>query len=362
MENLTQMLAYPLLGHTLGQILFALGATLLGFFALLLVRRRSADWLAKQSDGGTTSQTREILSILQARTAKLFLVVLSLWLGGLLLDLSIQSNAHLQRLLSVAVVIQGVLWTRALVDFFLTRPASSIDSQDPSRATTLRALSFALHTLLYVIAGVVILDNLGVNVTTLVAGLGVGGIAVALAAQNILGDIFASLTIVLDKPFVIGDAIAVGDLSGTVEHVGLKTTRVRSTSGEQLIFANADLLQSRIRNYKRMEQRRVVFVLSLSHETAREALERVPSLLTEVVQSVERVRLDRAHFTTLKAGSLDFEVVYFVLSSDYNLYMDIQQHINFEILRRFKQEKILFAVPSQTVRLFNGSESAPDPR
>jgi small-conductance mechanosensitive channel len=209
------------------------------------------------------------------------------------------------------------------------------------------------------------LDNMGVNITGLVAGLGIGGIAVALALQNILGDLFASLSIILDKPFVIGDFIVVDQLMGTVEHVGLKTTRIRSLSGEQVIFSNAGLLQSRIRNFKRMAERRVVFTVGVTYQTPYEKLARISALLREAVELQQGVRFDRAHFKEYGDFALVYEIVYFVTSPDYNKYMDIQQAINFEIYRRFQQEGLEFAYPTQTLfvqGIGSGSRSVRDVR
>src|SRR5690606_319662 len=187
--------------------------------------------------------------------------------------------------------------------------------------------------------------------TALIASLGVGGIAVALAAQNILGDLFSSLSIMFDKPFVVGDFIIVGEELGTVEKIGLKTTRVRSLHGEQLIFSNTDLLNSRIRNFKRMYQRRIVFSIGITYEPPYEKLKEVASMLRAIVQAHDLVRFDRAHFKGFGDSSLDFEVVYWVLDSDFNKYMDIQQAINLEIFRRFEEQGIAFAYPVRTVHL-----------
>jgi len=192
-----------------------------------------------------------------------------------------------------------------------------------------------------------VLDNLGVDITALVAGLGIGGIAVALAAQNVLGDLFASLSIVLDKPFVVGDFLNVDDFLGSVEHVGLKTTRLRSLSGEQLVFSNNDLLNSRIRNYGRMFERRVVFSLGVTYETPPEKLRGIPTIIREAVEAKDKVRFDRAHFQKYGDFALVFEVVYYVLSSDYTLCMDIQQSVNLRIYERFAEEGIEFAYPTQ---------------
>ncbi|MEJ2639124.1 MAG: mechanosensitive ion channel, partial [Desulfosarcinaceae bacterium] len=166
---------------------------------------------------------------------------------------------------------------------------------------------------------------------------------------NILGDLFASFSIVLDKPFIIGDFIIVGDYMGTVEYIGLKTTRLRSLSGEQLIFSNTDLLGSRIRNYKRMYERRVVFSVAVVYQTPEEKLAAIPGMIREVVEAQTQVRFDRAHFKDFGAYALNFEVVYWIQSPDYNLYMDIQQTVNLSIFRRFNEAGIAFAYPSQTI-------------
>jgi small-conductance mechanosensitive channel len=194
-----------------------------------------------------------------------------------------------------------------------------------------------------------VLDNLGVNITGLVAGLGIGGIAVALALQNILGDLFASLSIVLDKPFVIGDFVVVDSLSGTIEHIGLKTTRIRSLRGEQLIFSNNDLLKSRIRNYKRMSERRIDFSFGVVYQTPLEKLKAIKKIVSDIIEKGEKTRFDRVHFKEYGDSSLNFEVVYFVTDPDYNIYMDVQEAINLEIFRCFAEEGIEFAYPTRTI-------------
>ena len=202
------------------------------------------------------------------------------------------------------------------------------------------------------ISGVVLLlalDNLGVDITALVAGLGVGGIAVALAVQNILGDLFASLSIVLDKPFEVGDFIVVGEFLGTVENVGLKTTRVRSLGGEQLVFANSDLLGARVRNYKRMQERRILFRFGVLYQTPPDQLEQIPVMVREIIEALPEVRFDRAHFFTFGDSSYDFEVVYWMQTPEYNRYMDTQQAINLALVRRFAEADIDFAYPTRTL-------------
>jgi small-conductance mechanosensitive channel len=213
------------------------------------------------------------------------------------------------------------------------------------------AVGFVARLVLWSVILLLALDNLGVDVTALVAGLGVGGIAVALAVQNILSDLFASLSIVLDKPFAVGDFLIIDSFLGSVEHVGLKTTRLRSLSGEQLVFSNTDLLGSRIRNYGRMFERRVVFKIGVTYQTPRDKLTKIPGIIREAIEAQDKTRFDRSHFNEYGEFSLNFESVYYVLGPDYNLYMDIQQAINLRIHERFEEEGIEFAYPTQTLFL-----------
>jgi small-conductance mechanosensitive channel len=225
---------------------------------------------------------------------------------------------------------------------------------ESTQIATSTALTFVGKLVLWSVALLLVLENLNFDVSALVASLGVGGIAVALAAQNILGDLFASLSILFDKPFVVGDFIFVGDMMGTVEKVGLKTTRVRSLFGEQLVFSNNDLLSSRIKNYKRMEERRVVFTLGVTYQTNAEQLELIPGIIKETIENQEKVRFDRSHFKGYGDFALLFETVYWVTDPDYNLYMDIQQRINLELFRHFEEQGIEFAYPTQTIHLAAG--------
>jgi small-conductance mechanosensitive channel len=205
--------------------------------------------------------------------------------------------------------------------------------------------------IIWVIVLLVVIDNVGVDVTTLVASLGVGGIAIALAVQSILGDIFASLSIIFDKPFLVGDFVRVGDYTGSVENIGIKTTRLRSLSGEQLVISNSDMLGSRIQNYGRMYERRATFTLGVTYDTPREKLAKIPEMVREAIEAEEGVRFDRAHFKEFGAYSLNIDAVYYVLSPDYAQYMDIQQRINLDLHRRFEEEGIEFAYPTQVVHI-----------
>ncbi len=273
--------------------------------------------------------------------------MLAVFAGSAVITLPAVVTTVLRAATIIALLVQGGIWASATISFLLERYRQRKLKADPAGVTTMNALGFLARLGLWAVVLLLVLDNLGVNITALVAGLGVGGIAVALATQSVLSDLFASLSIVLDKPFVVGDFLIIGDFLGSVEHVGLKTTRLRSLSGEQLVFANADLLGSRIRNYGRMFERRVVFKIGVTYETPRDKLEKVPRIIRDAVEGQEKTRLDRSHFSAYGDFALTFESVYYVLEPDYNLYMDIQQAINFRIHEAFEQEGIEFAYPTQ---------------
>lgn len=256
------------------------------------------------------------------------------------------------RLFLGLLLLQSGFWAGRVLDFWLRQRFTNGSAEgEGSRSLTHSMLAFLGRVVLWSLVTLLILDNMGLNVTTLVASMGIGGVAVALAVQNILGDLFASLSIAIDQPFVIGDFIIVDDLMGTVEHVGLKTTRIRSLSGEQIIFSNNDLLKSRIRNYKRMQERRAVFALGVTYDTRAATLEVIPGLIRAAIEAQPGVRFDRAHFKGFGAYSLDFEAVYYVLDPDFGVFMNVQQAINLQLVREFAARGITFAFPTQTLHL-----------
>ncbi|HET8598494.1 MAG TPA: mechanosensitive ion channel family protein [Castellaniella sp.] len=255
------------------------------------------------------------------------------------------------------VAVQAALWLDAA---FLSFLASAKARTRASHVTTL-LLSYLLRTVIWIVAMLAVLDNLGVNITTLVASLGIGGVAVALAVQTILSDLFASIAIGLDKPFELGDFIVFGNVAGSIEHIGLKTTRIRSLGGEQIICSNTELLKQTIQNYKRMEQRRIVFTLHLPYGTPVDTLAAVPGDVQTQITTQPNTRYDRAHIARLGDWSLELEAVYYVMSADYNQYMDIQQAINLGILKALEARGVVLLPTERTVRLRQDAqeESAP---
>ncbi|EKD26820.1 MAG: Mechanosensitive ion channel family protein [uncultured bacterium] len=219
----------------------------------------------------------------------------------------------------------------------------------PIIKTALPGFSKITKILIWLIAVIFFLENLGFQISTLVAGLGIGGIAIAFASQIILKDLFSYVSILLDQPFAVGDLLTVGDLKGTIEHIGIKTTRIRSLSGEILIFSNTDLTESRLRNYQHMKERRVVFSIGVIYDTPLGQLKEIPDIIRKIINNITNTRFDRAHFFQYGDSSLIYEIVYYVIGSEYNKYMDIQQAINLEIKDEFEKRKIEFAYPTQTL-------------
>ena len=335
-------------GNSLGHWLAALAAGLtlivgLGLLKQLLVWRVGA--AAPRRPAGWPDGVLDLLR----RTHLWFLLVVGLYGGTLLLVLPKRLGGLVTAAAIIGVLTQTALWADGLLCFWIARQTRRQAETNGGSAATLTALGFFGRLAIWTLVILLAMANLGIDITAMIAGLGIGGVAVALAAQNILGDLFASASIVLDKPFVLGDVIDVDGKMGAVEHIGMKTTRLRAISGEQLVFSNNDLLKSRIHNYKRMNERRAVLTLGVPYRTPIEKLERLPAILREAVESQALARFDRAHFKTYGDSALQFELVYFVLSPDYHLYMDVQQAVNLAIFRRFAAEDIEFAAAVQTV-------------
>ncbi|OIO71787.1 MAG: mechanosensitive ion channel protein MscS [Zetaproteobacteria bacterium CG1_02_53_45] len=328
--------------------IIALAIALTTMVVVGVVRFISMKYLHKLVDQRAASAWDILLKVI-GRTSWFFIFILALFVGSLVVELPENVHRFLDSITIISLLIQAGLWASLTLQLGIDQYRKHKITEDPASVTTLNVLSFIGKVMLWAFVLLLVLDNLGVNITALVAGMGIGGIAIALAVQAILGDLFSSLSIVLDKPFVIGDFLIVGDLLGTVEHVGLKTTRLRSLSGEQLIFSNSDLLSSRIRNYGRMYERRVLFNIGVTYQTPREKLIRIPEIISDAVAQQDKTRFDRSNFKEYGNFSLNFESVYYVLGPDYNEYMNIQQAINLCIHEAFEHEGIEFAYPTQTL-------------
>jgi small-conductance mechanosensitive channel len=290
-----------------------------------------------------------------ARSSSLLLVFgASLWLVCLILSLPDKWERVCRTLAILSGAAQGAIWIHSVITLLAEQGEERATARNPGAATTVRALGLMGKAVLWTMIALLVLHNAGINITALIAGLGIGGVAVALALQNILADVFASISILLDKPYQVGDFIAVGDSMGTVERIGIKTTRLRSLSGEQLVFSNGELLKSRIRNFRRMTERRVEFSIGVAYSTPYLKVELIPSILREIISANEHVRLERANFKEFGEGSLTFECVYFVEDLSYSVFLGVQESINLEILRRFQVEEIELAHPNRTLYIAQG--------
>lgn len=320
-------------------------------FPILLLVRGSVRRYRKRLASTDRTELLEVPAEVFSHTSLLFIIAISFAIAFQWLELPPRGERFARIALTIIVFWQLGVWaTRAVVSWLELKRKRTLTT-DRAVAGSLAVLGFIAKTLIWALLLLVALDNLGVNVTALVAGLGIGGIAVALAVQNVLGDVLASLSITLDKPFVIGDFLAVDDFLGTVDYIGIKTTRLKSLSGEQIILSNADLLGSRVRNFGRMAERRVVFTIGVTYETPADKLEEIPRVLREAIESQADTRFDRSHFTKHADFAIEFESVYYVLSSNYNRYADIQQAINLTIHRAFERMDVGFAYPTQKLFL-----------
>ncbi|MCB9798895.1 mechanosensitive ion channel family protein [Candidatus Nomurabacteria bacterium] len=283
-----------------------------------------------------------------------FFIFLALYVGLRYLTMPDVWLQGVRTLLIFGIAYEVAKAVRMLADFSIDLYLDKITKTEKEKTQgrgVLRFIRVGVMVVYWSLALLLILSNLGVNVTSLIAGLGIGGIAVALAVQNILSDLFSSFTIFLDKPFQVGDFIKVGEDSGTVQHIGLKTTQLKTLRGEELVIPNKELTSSRILNFRKMKKRRDIFVLGVTYETSKEKLSKIPALVQKAIESAEKTEFDRCHFFEYAASSLNYEIVYYVQSAEYSVYMDIRQAVNMAIFESFAKEGIEFAYPTQTVHV-----------
>lgn len=350
MIDVSELLHRTYLRNPLSQWFVSLAIALVIFFVALIVRRT----VRRQYERYAATDELEVMELpfkIASRTTAVFLFIVSVFIGLQALEMPSKLERLLASALTIAIAWQVGVWATTATISWLDRRERQTLATDRAVAGSLGIIGFLARALIWAFVLLLTLDNLGVNITALVAGLGIGGIAVALALQNILGDLLASLTIALDKPFMVGDSISVENFNGTVERIGVKSVHLRSVSGEQIIMPNSNLVASRIRNFGRMRDRRIEFVLAVSYETSHENLTRIPEILRTAITSQKDVRLDRCHFSRYGASGIEFDTVYFVLVNDYNRYMDIQQTVNLAIHEAFEKRGIEFAFPSQKVFL-----------
>lgn len=346
-QKILQILEIQILGNTLGRYLFAGAIFVISVLVLKTIERVFIRRLKKDAQSSTYSLQNFVIDITQQRLVPIFYFV-AFYVAITQLALTPELTRFVHGVTVVILTFQVTKLSLAILifaieEFWLKKQPNY------ENAVAFKSILSILRIGLWGMAVVFVLDNLGFNVAAVVAGLGIGGIAVALAAQTILGDLFNYFVIFFDKPFVIGDAITVGSETGTVEHIGIKTTRIKSTSGEQIVMANSQLTSAPLRNHKRMAERAVVFKIGVLYQTPAEKLKRIPDIIKQIVQAIPKTRFDRSHFQSFGEFSLIFETVYFVQGADYGLYMDIHQKVNLAIKEAFEREQIDFAYPTQTI-------------
>lgn len=336
-------------GNTVQNYLITLGIIIGGLLLLRLFRKSILKRIKVWTSKTETKLDDYLISGIEKFGLPIFnFIIIYFALQYLTFSVRVDKLIH-----NAMVVVFAFYAVRMLSSFVQLSLEAFIKSKEDGeeKIKQLGGIMLIVNGLLWCIGLLFIFNNLGFDVTAIIAGLGIGGIAIALAAQNILGDLFNYFVIFFDRPFEVGDYITVDDKKGTVEYIGLKTTRLKSITGEQLVFSNSDLTNSRIHNFKRMERRRIVFAFGVIYQTTSQQLEKIPTILKGIIETKEGVAFDRAHFQKFSASSLDYEIVYFVETSEYNHYMDLQQKINIEIFNAFAAEGIQFAYPTQTLFL-----------
>ncbi len=283
------------------------------------------------------------------RTGWPFFVIVGIFVGSVALRLSPPVDAVIRRLFSIALFVQGGIWANYVLSFVVDAYLQRRRGEDASKVAVLALFNFFARIAVWTLVVLLVLDNLGVEVVTLIAGLGVGGIAIGLALQSVLRDTFASLSIILDKPFEVGDFIIVDDLQGTVEHIGIKTTRILSLDGEEVVIGNNDLLSCRIRNFKKIAERRVLQQLRLAYDTSPDDLDAIRPIVKEVVDEVEETRYERAYFKSFGHEAVEFEFGYYVTRGDFEQMMERRQQVNLALHRRLTEEGYRFGLPSRRV-------------
>jgi small-conductance mechanosensitive channel len=358
--SIEQFLERVWLGNTYERWLLALASVAVLTVGMMVLRKLFAMRLAVLA-ARTETDIDDLVLDLVKRTREFFFLALAIAISSHILTLDPHVADLLRlRFVMLVVFVQAGLWARGLIHYGIQRAIRGRAADDPARTMGASILGIIGQVLVWSLVVLLVLQNYGVEVTPILTGLGVGGIAVALALQTVLGDLFASITILLDKPFVVGDSITLGEFQGTVERIGIKTTRLRSVNGEEIVMGNADLVNSRVRNFKRLSERRNLFTLGVTYSTTPEQLAAIPSMLRELIEHVPNTRFERAHFKSFGDFALIFEIVYYVGRNDYLSYMDAQQAINLEIYRRFDAEGIEFAFPTQTVHYVGNPADAPD--
>ncbi|MGJ3230547.1 MAG: mechanosensitive ion channel family protein [Oceanicaulis sp.] len=358
-EAVTDVIAWAQANETLALTAAGVAA---GLYVALLVLRMLAHAALKRLGRKDETAFPAIVGRAVGKINSLFLLVVSLAVTIRFYPIPGVFEDILSWLMLVALVLQVSALAQEIAVSLLQRKAARAGETGSDLSSAVSVLKWLIIGAIWILTIIVLLDTAGVQVTALIAGLGVGGIAIGLAAQGIFSDLFASLSILFDKPFKKGDFVNFGTISGTVEEIGLRTTRIRSLSGEQISVSNTDLTSERVHNFQRLMRRRQVVRIGVLYQTPADVIEAIPGWIKEHIDTVELVTFDRAHFTGFGDSSLNFEIVFWVEKPDYVIFMDKTQEVNLGIMRRFAAEGVDFAYPTRTVFIAGPGGEAIDPR
>lgn len=342
MNSMNEFLAREFWGNPVQDYLIAFAIIVLGLLIIHLFKRVLLNRLAKWAAKSETNLDDMIVHGIERFGLPILTFAIIYWAIN-----SLTLSPKAEKVIDVATAVVIAYFVIRLISAFIQNIiTSSVRKQENGevKIKQIGGLMIIINMVIWILGLVFLLDNLGYNVTTILTGVGIGGIAIALAAQNIVGDLFNYFVIFFDKPFEVGDSVTVDDKNGTIEYIGLKTTRIRSLTGEQIIISNSDLTKSRVHNFKRQETRRIAFSVSVRYQTTPEKLRKIPGIIREIIGAADNTRFDRAHFARFTEYGLTFDVVYFVTVPDYIKYMDVQQEINLKIMETFKREDINFLI------------------
>lgn len=336
------------LHNSIGDYVFAFTVFLFGLAIFGLAQFFALSWLAQISKKTKTDFDDVFVKMVKSFKPPFYLF-LSFWLAMRFVEVYGTADKLLTAILVLWLVYQAVVIAGILVEDVVFRHLAK--DQDETTKSAIKLISNIVKGVMWVIGILLVLSNFGINVTSLMAGAGIAGIAIAFALQGILSDLFSSFSLYFDKPFRVGDFIKIGETKGTVKHIGVKTTRLESFTGEEVVLSNQELTSAKIQNYGIMEERRGDLYFGVLYETRKEKLKKIPTIVKNIIESVDGVRFDRAHFKGFGDSSLDFEVVYFVLSPEYRVFMDKQQEINIALFEAFEREDVGFAYPTRTLKI-----------
>ncbi len=340
-------------GNTVGEYLLALILFIALAFIFKLIQWTILRKLAKLAQKTETDIDDTLIRIVKSLKPGFYLFIAFFFASQALTFTDIGTTV-LNGILIAWVAFQAVIALQILIDYVIEKKFADLDGDGEPDNGIISFMSGLIKAALWIVAGLMVLSNLGVNVTGLMAGLGIGGLAIAFALQGIFADLFASFAIYLDKPFKVGDHIVVGEHRGTVEKIGIKSTRIRALQGEEIVISNQELTSARVHNFKKLEERRITTQFGVTYDTPQEKLEKIPDVIKEIVDAQQTTRFDRVYFTTFGDSALLFDLVYHIESDDYEEYLKAQQTMNFKIIEAFEKLGVEMAFPTQTIHLVKG--------